>query len=119
MIRNPIIPYAIIAVLGILAVIIISYVGDSQRKAIENPDAGEESVELAEPEDIYANSCASCHGDDLSGKSGPDLTQVGSSMSEEEIEDIIINGSENGNMPGNLTSIEEAEVLAEWLAEMK
>ncbi len=119
MIKNPIIPYAIIAVIGIISVIIISYVGDSQRKAIENPDAGEESVEIASPEDIYANSCVSCHGDDLSGVSGPDLTQVGNHMSEEDIADIIINGSENGNMPGGLTSVEEAEVLAEWLAEMK
>lgn len=117
MIKNPVIPYAIIAVLGIVAIVIISFVGDNQRKAIENPDGDGESVELAAPDEIYANKCSSCHGDDLSGASGPDLTQVGDRLSEDEIDEIIVNGSENGNMPAGLTSIEEAEVLAEWLSE--
>lgn len=116
--KNPVVPFAIIAVIGIISVIIISYVGDSQRTAILNPDANDETVEIGAPEDIYANSCVSCHGDDLSGLSAPGLTQVGSSLSQDEIEDIIINGTDAG-MPGGLTSVEEAQVLAEWLAEMK
>lgn len=123
--RNPVIPYAIIAALGILAVIIISYLGANQRLAIEedNNDNGEEATEEVEEgetamdaEDIFKNSCANCHGDDLSGEgSNPDLTEVGSRLSAEEIEEIINEGQ--GDMPAEMASPEEAEVLAEWLEE--
>ncbi|HLR14448.1 MAG TPA: cytochrome c [Bacillota bacterium] len=121
MIKNPVVPYAIIAVIGILMVVVFSYIGDSQRKAMNEEENGTtaESEEIGEPDEIYANKCASCHGDDLSGVSGPDLTQVGDRLSEEDIHDIIVNGSDNGQMPGGLTSVEEADALAEWLADMK
>ncbi len=119
MIRNPVIPYAIIAIVGIVMVVVFSYIGDNQRQAMNEEENGttEETEEVGEPDEVYANSCVSCHGDDLSGASGPDLTQVGDRLSEDEIEDIIINGK--GSMPDGLTSLEEAEVLAEWLADMK
>lgn len=117
--KNPVVPYAIIAVIGILAVIIISYVGVDQKKAIENPDeANGETEEAADPEEIFQNNCASCHGDDLSGDSAPDLTEVGSEHSEEEIEEIINEGTDGG-MPGGLVDNEQAAEIAEWLAEMK
>lgn len=121
MIRNPVVPYAIIAVIGILMVVIFSYIGDNQRKSMNEEENGTtaESEEIGEPDEIFANSCASCHGDDLSGVSGPDLTQVGDSLSEEDIHDIIVNGSDNGQMPAIPISLEEVDVLAEWLADMK
>ena len=52
--RNPVIPYAIIAVVGILAVIIISYVGVNHRNAAEDNDNVDEAVSL-NAEDIYKN----------------------------------------------------------------
>lgn len=113
--RNPIVPYAIIGILGILLVIIISYLGVNQREAIQNPEAAEEAVVL-EPDEIYSNNCAQCHGDDLTGNSAPDLTQVGSKYSVDEIKDIIINGTDAG-MPGGLVDAEQAAILAEWLSE--
>lgn len=121
MIKNPVVPYAIIAVLGILMVVIISFVGDNQRTAMNDEADGvtEETEEVGDADEIYANSCVSCHGGDLTGVSGPDLTSVGDHLSEEEIHDIIVNGSENGAMPSGLTSLEEADALAEWLADMK
>lgn len=114
--KNPVLPYGIIAVLGILAVIIISFVGVDQRETRENPEEEGETVELS-VEDIFKNSCASCHGDDLEGKNAPPLTEVGSKYSEEEIEDIIINGK--GSMPPGMANNQEAAELAEWLAEME
>lgn len=123
--KNPVVPYAITAILGVLLVIIISYVGVNQREAIQDPE-GAVSEEAADDEgeamdldaeDIYKNSCVSCHGDDLTGESGPDLTEVGSRLSEDEIEEIIINGTDNG-MPAGLVEDEQAEALAEWLSEM-
>lgn len=117
--RNPVIPYAVIAVVGVLLVIIISYVGVNHRNAEQSEDGSQDAVSL-DVEAIYKNQCAACHGDDLSGSSAPDLTQVGSTLSEDEIKDIIINGVEGdiGVMPGGLVDNEQAAEIAEWLSEM-
>ncbi len=115
--KNPVLPYGIIAVLGILAIIIVSYVGVDQREARENPEESENNVEELSAEDLFKNNCAQCHGDDLTGDSAPGLTDVGSKLSAEEIEDIIINGQ--GAMPPGQASDAEAPVIAEWLSEME
>ena len=118
MIKNPVVPYAIIAIIGIFTVIVLSYVGVNQREAIQNPDeAAADTTETADnPEEIYKNSCASCHGAELSGGSAPDLTQVGGKLSADEIVDIINNGTDGGMPPGMATP-PQAEALAEWLVE--
>ncbi|HLR08009.1 MAG TPA: cytochrome c [Bacillota bacterium] len=122
--KNPIIPFGIIAVVGILLVIVFSTAGVFQRADIEKAeegdteqqeDAQEEAVE--EPEAIFESNCASCHGDDLSGGMGPDLTDVGSRLSEEEIHEIIMEGK--GDMPPGLATEAESEVLSEWLSDME
>src|SRR5699024_2505482 len=59
--------------------------------------------------------CATCHGDDLSGGNGPDLTKVGSELSKDEIHDIIENGK--GDMPQGIVVGEDADIVAEWLSE--
>ncbi|MDC3415545.1 cytochrome c550 [Aquibacillus salsiterrae] len=122
--RNPVIPYAIIAVLGILAMIILSVVGVNQQEKIElaQENGGQaEGGELKEP-DAIAQACISCHGSDLSGGVGPSLQQVGNKYSEEEILEILKNGIEGTAMPqmapGTISN-EEAQVLAGWLAEKK
>jgi len=122
--KNPVVPYAITAILGVLLVIFISYIGVNQREAIEDPEgavseeaANEDEAMTMDADEIYKNSCASCHGGDLTGESAPDLTEVGSRISEDEIEEIIINGTDGG-MPAGLVEDEQAEALAEWLSEM-
>ncbi|AIF43406.1 cytochrome c550 [Virgibacillus sp. SK37] len=122
--RNPVVPYAIIALIGILAVIVISFVGLNQRDDIQQAEeGGGESTEEAQegasddPQAIFEGNCASCHGADLSGGAGPDLTQVGSRLSAEEIQDVIINGK--GSMPAGMATADEAKILADWLAEKK
>lgn len=125
--RNHILPFGIIAIVGIFAAIIVFYLGVHQREDIQLAEEnGGEVVEEGEaeggetagdPEAIYANSCAACHGQDLSGGAGPELTTVGSKLSADEIQDVIVNGV--GTMPAGLVGNEEAEVLAEWLSEMK
>ncbi|HLR66476.1 cytochrome c550 [Virgibacillus alimentarius] len=123
--KNAVVPYAIIAVLGILTVIIISFVGVNQRDDIQQAEEGgekateetQEGETSDDPEAIFESNCASCHGADLSGGAGPDLTKVGGNLSEEEIHDIIINGK--GSMPPGMATEEEAGVLAGWLAEKK
>ncbi|ARI77036.1 cytochrome c550 [Halobacillus mangrovi] len=120
--RNPVIPFAIIAVLGIVAMIIVSAAGINQREAIQNEEknGGEKQEEAASanPEEMFQSKCASCHGGDLSGGAGPNLQEVGSRYSAEEIKEIIVNGKGSA-MPAGLYTGEEATKLAEWLAEKK
>lgn len=118
--KNNILPFGIIAAVGVFAAIIVFYVGVAQKEdlAVEN-DGGTEVSQEGEVEldgdAIYANSCAACHGADLSGAVGPDLTKVGSKLSEDEITEIVLNGK--GDMPPISISQEEADVIAEWLSE--
>lgn len=59
---------------------------------------------------VYADNCASCHGDDGTGGSGPDIS--GESETE-EIAQIVLDGE--GDMPafdGDLTDQEIADVVA-------
>lgn len=87
----------------------------------ENNDANDngDSVDTAAAEDVFESNCASCHGGDLSGGAGPDLTSIGSELNADEIADIIENGSDNGAMPGGLVSGDDVDLLADWLSEMK
>lgn len=123
--KKNIIPFGVIAAVGIFAAIIVFYIGVEQREDIQLAEEsnGEEvseengEVEELDPEAVYANSCAGCHGQDLSGSVGPDISAVGSSLSADEIEDIILNGQ--GSMPPGTAAGEEATAVAEWLSEMK
>lgn len=84
-------------------------------------DTGDDngSVDSAAAEEIFKSNCSSCHGADLSGGMGPDLTKVGADHSKDEIEDIVENGSENGKMPPQNVSGDDLDTLATWLADMK
>ncbi|TQS74818.1 cytochrome c [Ornithinibacillus gellani] len=82
----------------------------------DNADSG--TVDSSGAEDIYKSNCSSCHGQDLGGGAGPDLTKVGSDHSADEIVDIIHNGT--GSMPAQKqVSDEDAKTLADWLSEKK
>lgn len=122
--RNPVVPYGIIAVVGILAIIIVAYMGVGQREDILAEQEGgaetEQAVEggetAAEPDALYEANCSSCHGADLSGGMGPALTGLGSNMTAEEVSNIIQNGT--GAMPAqSQLSPEEATAIADWLIE--
>ncbi|WP_243388275.1 cytochrome c551 [Bacillus kexueae] len=80
----------------------------------ENNGAGETT---ASAEELFKGSCAGCHGQNLQGGAGPQLTEVGAKYSEDEIKSIIVNGQ--GGMPGGILNESEAAVVAEWLAAKK
>jgi cytochrome c550 len=122
--RNPVVPYAIIAILGILAVIIISAIGINQREQIASggEEQGQaEGAAMEDPEEILnAASCLACHGQDLSGGAGPALNKIGAQLSVDEIQEIITNGTDGG-MPaqkGKLSD-EEISIIAKYLSEKK
>jgi cytochrome c551 len=67
---------------------------------------------------IYDQKCSSCHGGDLKGAMGPNLTKVGSKYSKDEILGIIKNGK-SGGMPPNVVTGDDANTIADWLAAKK
>ena len=110
-----------IAIVGILAVIIISFVGINQRDQIAGGDEGQaEEAIMENPEEIYEANCMSCHGADLSGGLGSDLRTIGADKSLDEIQNIITNGTEGG-MPAQQGTLAEEEIaiISEWLSEKK
>jgi cytochrome c551 len=71
----------------------------------------------ADPEKLYNQKCSSCHGGNLEGAVGPKLSDVGSRLSQEDIEKVIANGQ--GSMPKGLLEGDDASAVAEWLANKK
>jgi mono/diheme cytochrome c family protein len=93
---------------------------DTDNGTEESADNGADdggSVDTAAGEDVYQQNCAMCHGADLSGGAGPDLTTAGSSFSAEELEDIIVNGT--GSMPAQDVSGDDLDALVGWLSEQQ
>lgn len=69
-------------------------------------------------EQVVKQSCTSCHGQNLEGNMGPNLTKIGGKYKQEEIEDILKNGK--GGMPGGLLQDEaQVKAVAKWLSEKK
>ncbi|WP_079506709.1 cytochrome c551 [Mesobacillus jeotgali] len=71
----------------------------------------------ADPEKLFNQKCSSCHGGNLEGGVGPKLSDVGSRLSQDEIESVIANGQ--GSMPPKLLEGDDASAVAEWLANKK
>ncbi|MCF6093392.1 c-type cytochrome [Microaerobacter geothermalis] len=92
-----------------------------QEQPVEEPKA-EEPVQItfdpAKTAQLTA-SCKGCHGQNLEGLKGdgPQLTNVGSRLSADEIRNILTNGKDE--MPGGLVKGDDLEYLVQWLAEQK
>jgi mono/diheme cytochrome c family protein len=72
-----------------------------------------------DPAALFKQNCASCHGQNLEGIAGPNLTKVGSKYDAKQIADIIKNGKGGKMPPGMLKKQPEIEAVAKWLAEKK
>ncbi|WP_249730369.1 cytochrome c [Paenibacillus sp. J2TS4] len=68
---------------------------------------------------LYKKQCISCHAADLSGKVGPDLRGIGATRTEEELVEIIQDGSKGMPAFQKILSVEEIEALAQWLSTNK
>lgn len=70
---------------------------------------------------LFQNKCSACHGQDLTGGVGPNLTKVGSKLSKDQIATILKDGKTGkiGTMPGGLLNDSETSQMAKWLAEKK
>ncbi|MED4400961.1 cytochrome c550 [Metabacillus fastidiosus] len=118
--RNPLIPFAIIAVLGIILMFVFSFKGIGDHKNLASGGEGEEKtadVANASPEEIYQQSCISCHGQNYEGGVGPQLTGIGEKVSLDEIKDTLKNG--RGTMPPGLVPDEKIDEMADWVSKLK
>lgn len=112
----PLFPFAATAVLGLLLVFALSLVGlniGGEQAAEEENNAEEQEfddpIELGQS--VYEGQCASCHGGELEGGSGPPLD-----TGEHDENDILTAIEEGpGNMPAGLVDGEEAEAVAEFI----
>ncbi len=66
---------------------------------------------------IYADSCSGCHGGSGEGAYGPSMDSVVPSLSEAEVADIALNGTDSGSMLGQLTDADEADAVAAFCTE--
>lgn len=116
---KPLIPFAIIGVIGIFLMVTLSLIGQGQRADMyaDGEEAVEEIVEFDDPiaagEELVGGSCIGCHGQNLEGASGPALTSLEGKYSAEEIADIVLNGI--GSMPAMPVNEVEADAIAQYL----
>ncbi|MHC0035883.1 cytochrome c550 [Pseudoneobacillus sp. C159] len=117
--RNPIVPFIVIMVFGIGLMFLLSFkgLGDSKEIAKEAEGGKEPKTEVAaNPEDIYKQTCAGCHGNSYEGSMGPALKGTG--LSKDEVADILQNGLPGG-MPKGLVQGEQLDAMAEFIANLK
>ncbi|MCA0987023.1 c-type cytochrome [Guptibacillus algicola] len=69
------------------------------------------SVKADNGNELYQRMCASCHGGQLEGSVGPNLTNLKSSETYESIYNFLI----NEELHSDLISEEETSLIAEWL----
>lgn len=77
--------------------------------------SGDKKVSAAET--TFKNTCSTCHGQDLTGGAGPDISKIGAKLNQGNIQKVIMDGK--GMMPSNLLSEDKAKELSTWLSEKK
>lgn len=105
--------------IGLIFVIAACGGGDQNDDALQSLVVTDEDKEAYE---IYKQSgCINCHASDLSGTMGEsNLQEVGSRLSQEEIYNVIMNGTGN-IMPAHKDRIDEESIqlMSVWLAKLK
>lgn len=91
---------------------------DTSKKSEDKGTTSNNTAQAGDAQKIYDQKCSSCHGADMKGQVGPNLTKIGSKYSQAEISDILKNGK-SGGMPAGLVSGDDATKVAEWLATKK
>lgn len=121
--KNAIMPFILIMVIGVAAMFLMSFKGLSDMEKIaaegENGDTKVEDTASATPEELYQKQgCVACHGGDYTGGLGPSLLGVGEKFTHDELVDILINGIPGTAMPGGFPA-DKADAMSEWLATLK
>lgn len=100
--------------IGALSVLALAGCGSSTTSTTTTAS----SSATPDAEKIVQQSCISCHGNNLEGSVGPNLTKIGSELSKDQILDILKNGK-SGGMPAGLITGADAEAVAQYLSQKK
>lgn len=101
--------------MGVTLSIILAACGGGNADKDNGGNGGTTAIDA---EALVNKSCIGCHGDNLEGRgNAPELANIGSKLSEDEILDAIENG--RPGMTAGLYKGEEAEAIAKWLADKK
>ncbi|PRO65610.1 c-type cytochrome [Alkalicoccus urumqiensis] len=85
---------------------------NTEEEAADNGGGEDEGeYDLANGEELYQGNCASCHGGDLSGGTGPSLQDA----EFDQVTDAISSGP--GSMPADLVEGSDAEDVAAWVSD--
>ncbi|MED1674343.1 cytochrome c550 [Pallidibacillus thermolactis] len=117
--RNALFPYILIMVFGVGLIVALSLIGlYSGNEEAEGEKDSDSALSEATPEEIYSQAgCISCHGENYEGVSGPELKNVDTRLSAEEVKNVLVNGS--GPMPGNLVPEEKLDEMVEWVLSLE
>lgn len=102
---------------GFVLAIGITACGSSNDNGGEGSSNGGDEVDASAAQDVFKENCASCHGENLEGKNGPELDHIGKEMSKDDIKKQIKDGG--GGMPAEIIKGDEADNVAGWLADKK
>lgn len=118
---------AIVALAALLAMTMAACGKNNNNNASTTPPSSEAPASPGgtttasgeDAETIYKAQCIACHAADLSGGVGPNLTNVGSRLSTDEISSRIHNGG--GGMPAfkGTLSDDQINTLVNWLSAKK
>ncbi len=111
--RKVIIPFIVIMAVAIALTVVMSIQGNGAAKKIASVD--EKKVETAfDAKEVASSTCAGCHGVDLKGGVGPDLTGVKERYSADELKGILLNGKGSG-MPKGLVPAGDVDKMVQYL----
>lgn len=126
--KNAVVPYILIFALGLGLIFFMSIYGLEQKKDIASQSedgSTEEGTDVSDVADFDADvaqgKCIGCHGGDLTGGMGgaaPSL--IGTSLSKDDVVDILNNGI--GAMPAQVPSAipaEHVDEMAEYILTLK
>ncbi|KGR81517.1 cytochrome c550 [Lysinibacillus odysseyi] len=113
--NNPLIPYVLIMAFGIGLIFFMSLGGaGSKDEAKEAGESGGEATADIDAEAIVQKSCVGCHGGDLTGGMGPNLT---TGLDAAHVKEVVMNGQ--GAMPAVIKDEAEADAIAEYISGLK
>ncbi|MBS4199694.1 cytochrome c [Bacillus sp. FJAT-49732] len=114
--RNPIVPYILIMVMGLVLVFFLGIKGIGDAKEIAKEAEGGEEVAAEFNPEAASKTCIGCHGENLEG-GGAAPSLHGTGLSKEEVADILTNGK--GIMPAGLIPADNIDQMAEWVSNLK
>lgn len=119
--KNPIVPFLLIFALGIGLIFFMSLYGIDKKEEIAGDEDGDATEETTDADfdaaEVAQGKCISCHGGELEGGMGGAAPALaGTSLSQDEIVDVLENGQ--NSMPAGLVPGHEAE-MAEYLLSLE